>query len=186
MMLTLFGIIHFATLGQAFDSQCNNKDGKKCAKEVLQSNQAHFYTNPLNSETHDRPAHFKQLPVPTNNPAIITPCFLRLYHPFNTATTATISQVPTTMTATMAAAMTQVPTTTTATTMTATMTHVSAIRNATSIWHQVFDNTLSQLLIMNVSNITSVPTLNALLTSSYLHPAKTATKNAIMKRLLLP
>jgi hypothetical protein len=41
----------------------------------------------------------------------------------------------------------------------------------TSIWHQAFDNTLSCHPIMNVSNRTSVPTLNALLTSSYLHPA---------------
>jgi hypothetical protein len=41
----------------------------------------------------------------------------------------------------------------------------------TSIWHQAFDNTLSRCLIMTVSNITSVPALNALLTSCYLHPA---------------
>jgi hypothetical protein len=40
----------------------------------------------------------------------------------------------------------------------------------TSIWHQAFDNTLSRCPIMNISNITSVPALNALLTSSYLHP----------------
>jgi hypothetical protein len=37
----------------------------------------------------------------------------------------------------------------------------------TSIRHQAFDNTLSRRPIMNVSNITSVPALNALLTSSY-------------------
>jgi hypothetical protein len=41
----------------------------------------------------------------------------------------------------------------------------------TSIRHQAFDNTLSRQPIMNISNITSVPALNALLTSSYLHPA---------------
>jgi hypothetical protein len=41
----------------------------------------------------------------------------------------------------------------------------------TSIWHQAFDKTLSRHPIMNVSNITSVPALNALLTSSYLYPA---------------
>jgi hypothetical protein len=40
----------------------------------------------------------------------------------------------------------------------------------TSIWHQAFDYTLFSCPIMNVSNITSVPALNALLTSSYLHP----------------
>ena len=41
----------------------------------------------------------------------------------------------------------------------------------TSIQHQAFDNTLSCCPIMNVSNKTTVPALNALLTSSYLHPA---------------
>jgi hypothetical protein len=41
----------------------------------------------------------------------------------------------------------------------------------TSIWHQAFENTLSCRLIMKVSNKTSVPALNALLTSRYLHPA---------------
>jgi hypothetical protein len=39
------------------------------------------------------------------------------------------------------------------------------------IWHQAFDNTLSCRTIMYVLNITSVPALNALLTSSYLHAA---------------
>jgi hypothetical protein len=58
----------------------------------------------------------------------------------------------------------------------------------TSIWHQAFDNTLSCCLIMNVSNITSVPALNALLTSSYLHPAggMTAHTDATPTSLLLP
>jgi hypothetical protein len=41
---------------------------------------------------------------------------------------------------------------------------------------------------MNVSNTTSVPALNALLTSSYLHPAggMTANTNATLTSLLLP
>jgi hypothetical protein len=38
ILLTLFAIIHFATLGQAFNSQHNNKDGKQRGKEVLWSN----------------------------------------------------------------------------------------------------------------------------------------------------
>jgi hypothetical protein len=37
--------------------------------------------------------------------------------------------------------------------------------------HQAFDYTLSHHPIMDVSSITFVPTLNYLLTSSYLHPA---------------
>jgi hypothetical protein len=84
MLLTLIAIVLFTTFGQAFDSQCNNKDifrydsrGKKRAKEMLHSDQCNFYTNPLKSETndssaferlsvpipHDGPAHFKQLSV---------------------------------------------------------------------------------------------------------------------------
>jgi hypothetical protein len=46
-----------STLGKAFDSQRNNIDifrkdsrGKQCAKEMLQSDQEYFYTNPLKSE----------------------------------------------------------------------------------------------------------------------------------------
>jgi hypothetical protein len=41
---------------------------------------------------------------------------------------------------------------------------------ATFIWHEAFDNSLSRHPIMNVSKTTSVPTLNALLISNYLHP----------------
>jgi hypothetical protein len=56
-----------------------------------------------------------------------------------------------------------------------------------SIWHQAFDNTLSHHPIMNVSNITSVPALNVLLTSSFLHPASgmTAHTDATLTSLLL-
>jgi hypothetical protein len=64
MLLMLFVIIHVATLGLAFDSQ------QQRAKEVLRSNQVHFYTNPLNSEAYDGPAHFKQLPVPNDDSAL--------------------------------------------------------------------------------------------------------------------
>jgi hypothetical protein len=65
MLLTLFAIICFATL-QAFDLQSNIKDRKQHAKKVLWSNQVNFYANLLNSETHDGPVHFKQLPVPND------------------------------------------------------------------------------------------------------------------------
>jgi hypothetical protein len=41
----------------------------------------------------------------------------------------------------------------------------------TSIQLQAFDDILSNCPIMNISNITSVLALNALLISSYLHPA---------------
>ncbi len=43
MLLMLITIFLFATFGQAFDSQHNNKDGKQCAKEVLWSNQVHCW-----------------------------------------------------------------------------------------------------------------------------------------------
>jgi hypothetical protein len=159
MLLTLIAIILFTTFGQAFNSQCNNKDifrydsrGKQRAKEMLHSDQGNFYTNPLKSETnnssafeqlfapipHDGPAHFKQLSVPT------TTAFTGLQSILNDVT-------------------------------------------EISIWHQAFDNTLSRHPIMNVSNITSVPTLNALLTLSYLHPASgmTAHIDATPTSLLL-
>jgi hypothetical protein len=57
----------------------------------------------------------------------------------------------------------------------------------TSIWHQAFDNTLSHRPIMNISNITSVPVMNALLTSSYLYAAggMTAHTDATPKSLFL-
>jgi hypothetical protein len=57
----------------------------------------------------------------------------------------------------------------------------------TSNLHQAFDNTLSRHPIMNISNITSVPALNALLTSSYMHPAggMTAHTDATPTSLLL-
>jgi hypothetical protein len=41
---------------------------------------------------------------------------------------------------------------------------------ATSIWHEAFNNSLSLCPIMNVSETSSVPSLNAPLISSYLHP----------------
>ncbi len=71
MLLMLIAIFLLATFGQAFDSQCNNQDGKQREKEVLQSNQVHLYTNPLSSETHDSPVHFKQLPI-TNDNSVLT------------------------------------------------------------------------------------------------------------------
>ncbi len=57
-----------------------------------------------------------------------------------------------------------------------------------SIWHQAFDNTSSRCPIINVSSITSVPALNALLSSSYLHPTSgmTAHTDATPISLLPP
>jgi hypothetical protein len=57
----------------------------------------------------------------------------------------------------------------------------------TSIRHQAFDNTLFRQPIMNISNKTSVPALNAPLTSSYLHAAggMTAHTDATPTSLLL-
>ena len=65
MLLTLLTLIAIFlidhTLGKAFDSQSSNKDsfqkdsrGMQRAKEMLLSDQANFYTNPLKSETNDR------------------------------------------------------------------------------------------------------------------------------------
>ncbi len=141
MLLTLIAIV--TTFGQAFNSQCKNKDifqygsrGKQRAKEMLHSDQGNFYTNPLKSETNDSSA-FKQLsvPIPHDSPAH----FKQL----------------------------SIPTTTASTGLQSILNDVTE----TSIRHLAFDNTLSRCPIMKVSYITSVPALNALLTSSYLHPA---------------
>ncbi len=73
-------------------------------KEMLRSDQANFYTNPLKSETNDGstfeqfsvsvpndgPA-FMQLSVPNDFPAITTSSFLQRYVPMN-ATIAYVSQ----------------------------------------------------------------------------------------------
>jgi hypothetical protein len=114
-LLTLITVFLFdCTLGKAINSQCNNihiygKDlrGMQCAKEMLWSNQANFYTNPLTSQTsngfafkqssvpisndvpasiikqhsvpNNGPAHFKQLSVPTKS-LTTTPRNLFLLH----------------------------------------------------------------------------------------------------------
>jgi hypothetical protein len=66
-----------------------------------------------------------------------------------------------------------VPMTTTSTGLTADNDCHSILNDVkeTSIWHQAFDNFLFHCPIINTSNITFVPALNAPLTSSYLHPA---------------
>ena len=107
ILLTLITIFLIdRTLGQAFDSQCNNEDifrkdlrGMKRAKEMLLSNQANFSTNPQKSETNDRSTFkrfsvpipndvsaFMQLSVPNDIPAITTSSFKQL----NVPTIATI------------------------------------------------------------------------------------------------
>ena len=111
-LLTLIAVFLFdRTLGKAIDPQRNNEDfirrhsrGMQCAKEMLWSNQANFYTNPLKSETNDRfafeqfsvpisnkgPAHFKQLSVP-----MIVP---QAFSAMTATMTATMTQVPATAT----------------------------------------------------------------------------------------
>jgi hypothetical protein len=137
MLLTLIAIFLFASLGQAFDSQCNNEDvfrkdlrGMQRAKEMLSSDGANLYTNPQKSETNDRSAFerfsvpipndgpaFMQLSVPNDIPAITTSSFKQLNVPTNATNTATgltslndvtIAHVSAT-TATTTATMTQVP-----------------------------------------------------------------------------
>jgi hypothetical protein len=63
--------------------------------------------------------------------------------------------------------------------------HIPTIK--TSFWHQAFDISLSHRPIMNVTNTISVPALNTLRTSSYLHPAggMTAQIDATLPGLLL-
>jgi hypothetical protein len=102
ILLTLIAIFLFdRTLGKAFDSQRSNKDifrkdlrGMQRATEMLSSNQANFYTNPLKSETNDRSnferfsvlvpndiSAFMQLSVPNDIPAITTSSFKQLNFP---------------------------------------------------------------------------------------------------------
>jgi hypothetical protein len=105
-LLTLITVFLFdRTLGKAIDSQCNNRNiygnglrGMQHAKEMLWSDQANFYMNPLTSQTsvsysfeqssvpipndvpasiikqhsvpYDGPVHFKQVSGPTNSLAI--------------------------------------------------------------------------------------------------------------------
>jgi hypothetical protein len=101
-LLTLIAIFLIdGALGKAFDSQRNNKDifqndsrRKLCAKEMLRSNQANFYTNPLKSETNDGSTFkqfsvsvpndgfvFMQLTVPNDITAITTSSFKQLNVP---------------------------------------------------------------------------------------------------------
>jgi hypothetical protein len=116
----------------------------------------------------DGPAHFKQLPVLSNSPAIITSSFLQLpvdspakQHPVSNNDSALI------------VLQICIPITTASNGLQADNDHHSILNDVTEtpIWHQAFDNTLSRRLIVNVSNITSIPALNVLLTSKYLHPA---------------
>jgi hypothetical protein len=69
MLLMLIAIFLFASLGQAFDSQRNNKDifQNMWIKwyEATRA-QANFYTNPQKSETNDRSA-FERFSVPISN-----------------------------------------------------------------------------------------------------------------------
>ena len=141
MLLTLIAIFLFASFGQAFDSQRNNKDisrtylrGMQSAKEMLSSNQANFHTNPWKSETNNI-STFERLsvPIPNDIPAstmssflsqltvVPTPSFLHFHVPTNAISTATgltsLNNIPIahvyTTTATTTSTMTQVPATAT-------------------------------------------------------------------------
>ncbi len=145
MLLTLLTLIAIflihRTLGKAFDSQRNNEDifrkdlrGIQCAKEMLSSDRATFYTNPRKSETNISSA-FERFYVPISNDvpastmssflsqltAVATSSFLHFHVPKNATSTATrltslndvtIAHVSAT-TATTTATMTQVLTTAT-------------------------------------------------------------------------
>ena len=107
ILLTLITIFLIdRTLGQAFDSQRNNKDvfrnvRRKCFEATRA--QANFSTNPQKSETNDRSASFErfsvpipndgpafmQLSVPNDIPAITTSSFKQLNVPTNATNTAT-------------------------------------------------------------------------------------------------
>ena len=97
ILLTLIAIFLIDyTLGKAFDSQRSTKDifqkdlrEMQHAKEMISSNQANFYTNPLKSETNDRSnvdqfsasvrlCLHAQLSVPNDIPAITTSSFKQL------------------------------------------------------------------------------------------------------------
>jgi hypothetical protein len=101
LLILIVSFLIDCTLGKAFDSQCSNKDifrkdlrGMQRATEMLSSNQANFYTNPLKSETNDRSnferfsvlvpndiSAFMQLSVPNDIPAITTSSFKQLNFP---------------------------------------------------------------------------------------------------------
>jgi hypothetical protein len=171
MFLTLLTLIAIflidSTLGKTFNSQHNNKDvfrnnsrGKQRVKEMLRNNHANFWTISLKTETN------KDF-VPNNGPNITTSSFLQLpndspakQHPVPHDGPAHFKQL-------------SVPMTITSTGLQTDNDCHSILNDVTerSIWHQAFDHTLSRCPIMNVSNKTLVPALNALLTSSYSHPA---------------
>ena len=114
----------------------------------------------------DGPTHFKQLPVLNNGPAIITSSFLQLPN----ASPAKQRPVPNDNSA-LTILQICVPTTITSTGLQVSYNRHSNLNDVTetSIWHQPFDNTFSCCPTMNISNITSVSALNALLTLSNLH-----------------
>ena len=144
-LLTLIVVFLFdCTLGKAIDSQRKNTDfvqkdsrGMQRAKEMLRSDQANFYTNPLKSATSDGFAfEWSSVPIPNDDPASTieqlsvpndgpSSTIQQLSVPNNSPVHFKQLSVPMTapqafsaMTATMTATMTQVPATKTATTNT--------------------------------------------------------------------
>jgi hypothetical protein len=188
MLLTLIAIIFFTTSGQAFDSQCNNKDiiqydsrGKQCAKEMLHSDQGTFYTNPLKSETNNSSAfEWLFVPIPYDNPAsfmsiflslltvVPTSSFLHFHVPTNATNTTTGLRIhyDSHQTSLNDVTIAHVPAMTATTT--ATMTNVTATRIATTKALQ-YQLTWAQKTI----------------SPSILHPTKNAANYATPRNLLL-
>jgi hypothetical protein len=84
VLLTLIAIVLFTTFGQAFKSQCNNKDifqydsrGKQRAKEMLHGDQGNLYPNRQKSETKNSSAfELLSVPISHDNPASFMSIYL--------------------------------------------------------------------------------------------------------------
>ncbi len=159
MLLKLIAIVLFTTFRQAFNSQHNNKDIFRYDSRGKQCAKEMLHSDQGNF-------YMNPLKSETNDSS----AFERLSVPIPHDSPAHFKQL-------------SVPTTTASTGLQSILNDVTE----TSIRHQAFYNILSRHPIMNVSNITSVPALNALLTSSYLHLAggMTAHIDATQTSLLL-
>ena len=139
MLLMLIAIVLFTTFGQAFNSQRNTKDIFQYDSRGKQH---------AKEMLHSDQGNFYMNPLKTETNDSVS--FKQLSVPIPHDSPAHFKQL-------------SVPTTTASAGLQSILNDVTE----TSIRHQAFDNTLSRRPIMNVSNITSVPALNVLLTSSY-------------------
>jgi hypothetical protein len=161
ILLTLIAIFLIdGTLGKAFDSQSNNKDifqkdsrGMQRVKEMLWSDQANFYMNPLKSETNDS-STFEQFSVSVPNDA---PAFMQLCVPndITAITTSSFKQL-------------NVP-------MIATLIDLSTCNNSLSFY---FD-TITATLTAKSTHVSA--TLTAQMNSSVLNPATHATSLFLLR-----